>query len=266
MPTGAEGSDRQVAGRVPGSITNFAKIGFAAVKADVPDGMNARQYLDWIDGYGLAPALSLFNSPFDETIDIAEEIERAKRFAAIQVELGLDRYHVLLDGHPRPDGPTSRGCGPRSGSAAPSHRELRHHLPGAAVGGPSPLTPLPCGGMFETEEEIVAQLDQLGPDVIDLGPTPATSGGPASSPRRSSSATPTGSAAFTSGVFPDYLEAEHHRWSGPTGVDGVQAALVRAGLGVVDFDAVLAALPDDYDGDFMTESTNRASTLDSSRT
>jgi inosose dehydratase len=25
------------------------------------------------------------------------------------------------------------------------------------------------------------------------------------------------------------------------------------GLGVVDFDAVLAALPDDYDGDFMIE-------------
>lgn len=76
------------------AFTDFAQIGFTAVKADVPEGMNAADYLDWIGGYGLAPALSLFSSPFDETIDIAEEIERAKKFAAIQVELGLDRTMI----------------------------------------------------------------------------------------------------------------------------------------------------------------------------
>ena len=52
--------------------------------------MSAAEYLDWIGGYGLAPALSLFSSPFDETIDIKDEVERAKAFAAVQVELGPD--------------------------------------------------------------------------------------------------------------------------------------------------------------------------------
>ena len=64
------------------------------MKADVPEDMEARDYLGWIGGYGLAPALSLFSSAFDETVDISNEIERAKRFAATQVKLGLDRTMV----------------------------------------------------------------------------------------------------------------------------------------------------------------------------
>src|SRR5687768_5810949 len=76
------------------AFADFADIGFTAVKADVPEGMSAPEYANWIQGYGLAPSLSLFSSPFDETIDIVDEIERAKRFAADQVELGLDRTMI----------------------------------------------------------------------------------------------------------------------------------------------------------------------------
>ena len=76
------------------AFADFADIGFTAVKADVPEGMSATEYADWINSSGLAPSLSLFGSPFDETIDIAEEVERAKRFAADQVALGLDRTMV----------------------------------------------------------------------------------------------------------------------------------------------------------------------------
>ena len=53
------------------AFRDFQEIGFTAVKADVPDGMTAPEYADWIAGYGLAPSLSLFNSPFDETVDMA---------------------------------------------------------------------------------------------------------------------------------------------------------------------------------------------------
>ena len=76
------------------AFADFAAIGYTAVKADVPDNMAAAEYRDWIGGYGLAPALSLFSSPFDETVDIVDEIERAKQFAATQVELGLDRTMI----------------------------------------------------------------------------------------------------------------------------------------------------------------------------
>src|ERR671928_269277 len=76
------------------AFRDFQEIGFTAVKADVPDGMSPAGYAGWIAGYGLAPSLSLFSSPFDETVDMAREIERAKRFAADQVALGLDRTMV----------------------------------------------------------------------------------------------------------------------------------------------------------------------------
>jgi len=76
------------------AFADFAAIGYTAVKADVPDGMSPAAYLDWISGYGLAPSVSLFSSAFDETVDISEEVERAKAFAAVQLELGLDRTMV----------------------------------------------------------------------------------------------------------------------------------------------------------------------------
>jgi hypothetical protein len=76
------------------AFADFADIGFTAVKADVPEGMSATEYADWIDSYGLAPSISLFSSPFDETIDIMDEVDRAKRFATDQVALGLDRTMV----------------------------------------------------------------------------------------------------------------------------------------------------------------------------
>jgi inosose dehydratase len=76
------------------AFRDFREIGFTAVKADVPEGMTPEAYAVWIVGYGLAPSLSLFSSPFDETVDMAAEVERAKRFAAEQVALGLDRTMI----------------------------------------------------------------------------------------------------------------------------------------------------------------------------
>ena len=95
------------------AFADFQAIGFTAVKADVPDGMTAAAYAEWIAGYGLAPSLSLFNSPFDETIDITDEIERAKAFAAIQTELGLDRTMISSMAVPGADGPAGGRCGVR---------------------------------------------------------------------------------------------------------------------------------------------------------
>ena len=93
------------------AFADFAAIGFTAVKADVPEGMTAAAYADWIAGYGLAPSLSLFSSPFDETIDIVDEIERAKRFAADQVALGLDRTMVSSMAIPARMAEPAVGCG-----------------------------------------------------------------------------------------------------------------------------------------------------------
>ena len=125
------------------AFADFADIGFTAVKADVPEGMPVGEYADWIGSYGLAPSLSLFSSPFDETINIVDEVERAKRFAADQVALGLDRTMVSSMTIP------ARMAQPAVGADFDKdrfelRRKLRDRLSSAAKVGSAPTPPFPC--------------------------------------------------------------------------------------------------------------------------
>lgn len=234
------------------AFRDFAEIGFTAVKADVPDDMPAAEYLEWIGGYGLAPALSLFSSPFDETVDISDEVERAKRFAATQVQLGLDRTMVSSMAVP------ARMIRPAVGADFdPDRLALAIENCGVVCQvlqseGLRPLHHSHVGGVFETEAEITALLDELGPDLIGVGPDTGHLRWAGIDP-----------AAFI-GRYADRIGGIHIKDCFPDWLDGrgagsyaEQQATKRLwaepGLGVIDFDAVLAALPAHYDGDFMIE-------------
>ena len=152
------------------AFADFAEIGFTAVKADVPDDMTAVEYAAWIGRYGLEPSLSLFSSPFDDTINITAETERAKRFAATQVALGLDRTMVSSMSIP------ARMSRPAVGAAFDPHR-LSLAIENCGIicetlqaEGLRPLHHSHVGGVFETENEITRLLDDLGPDLIGFGP------------------------------------------------------------------------------------------------
>ena len=54
-------------------------------------------------------------------------------------------------------------------------------------------------------------------------------------------------------MFPDHLDAEQSAPRSYHELAATKRLWCEPGLGVVDFDAVLAVLPDDYDGDFMIE-------------
>jgi inosose dehydratase len=233
---------------------DFAEIGFVAVKADVPDDMDAHEYLDWIGGYGLAPAISLFSSPFDETIDINQEIERAKKFAATQAALGLDRTMISSMAVP------ARLARPAVGA---EFSQDRLHLAIENCGiicqvmrseGVRPLHHSHVGGVFETEEEIVALLDELGPDTIGLGPDTGhlrwAGIDPATFIRRYADRL---GGIHIKDVFPDHLDPERSEPRSYRELAATKRLWCEPGLGVVDFEAVVAALPDDYDGDFMIE-------------
>ena len=152
------------------AFADFADIGFTAVKADVPEGMTAAEYATWIDSYGLAPSLSLFSSPFDETIDIADEIERAKRFAADQVELGLDRTMISSMAVPARMAQPAVGADFNADRLALAIENCGIICQVLQSQGLRPLHHSHVGGVFETEHEITQLLDTLGPDVIGFGP------------------------------------------------------------------------------------------------
>jgi len=236
------------------AFADFAKIGFSAVKADVPDGMHAEEYLDWIGSYGLTPALSLFSSPFDSTIDITEEIERAKGFAETQVSLGLDRTMISSMAVP------ARLAHPAVGADFNRDR-LNLAIENCGIvcevlqsEGLRPLHHSHVGGVFETEEEIVALLDGLGRDVIGFGPDTGhlrwAGIEPAAFVKRYADRL---GGIHVKDVLPDHLGRSDREPMSYQDLAATKRLWCEPGLGVVDFDAVLAALPDDYDGDFMIE-------------
>jgi inosose dehydratase len=236
------------------AFADFQRIGFTAVKADVPDGMTPDAYAQWIAGYGLAPALSLFNSPFDETVDMPAETERAKQFAATQVALGLDRTMISSMAIP------ARLAEPAVGADFDEDRLARAIDNCGTIcrvlraEGLRPLHHSHIGGVFETETEIVRLLDDLGPDVIGFGPDTGhlTWAGiePAGFIRRYADRL---GGIHIKDCFPDLLDPASRAGMSYHETTGTKRLWAEPGLGVVDFDAVVAAVPDGYDGDFMIE-------------
>jgi inosose dehydratase len=236
------------------AFRDFQEIGFTAVKADVPDGMSAGEYADWVAGFGLAPSLSLFNSPFDETVDMADEVERAKRFAAIQAELGLDRTMISSMSIPARLATPAVGAGFDEGRLARAIDNCGTVCRALQAEGLRPLHHSHVGGVFETEEEIVRLLDDLGPDVIGFGPDTGhlrwAGIDPAPFIRRYADRI---GGIHIKDCFPDLLDPASRSGMSYQDVQSTKRLWAEPGLGVVDFAAVVAAIPDDYDGDFMIE-------------
>ena len=102
--------------------------------------------------------------------------------------------------------------------------------------------------------EITTLLDELGRDVIGFGPDTGhlrwAGIEPATFIRRYADRL---GGIHIKDVFPDHLDAEQSAPRSYHELAATKRLWCEPGLGVVDFDAVLAVLPDDYDGDFMIE-------------
>jgi inosose dehydratase len=236
------------------AFRDFRAIGFTAVKADVPDGMSAAGYRRWIGDYGLAPALSLFSSPFDETVDLASEIERAKQFAADQVELGLDRTMISSMSLPARMAQPGVGAGFDAGRLTRAIDNCGAVCRVLQAEGLRPLHHSHVGGVFETESEIVRLLDELGPDVLGFGPDTGhlrwAGIDPAPFIRRYADRI---GGIHIKDCFPDYLAPASRAGMSYHEVQGTKRLWVEPGRGVLDFTAVLEAIPADFTGDFMIE-------------
>jgi inosose dehydratase len=238
------------------AFRDFSDIGYTAVKADIPEGMTASEYLAWIDGYGLAPALSLYNSPFDETVDEADDLESAKRFAEAQASLGLDRTMVSSMAVPARLARPAVGADYDEGRLTRAIERCGRVCEVLQAGGVRPLHHSHIGGVFETEAEIVRLLDDLGPDVIGVGPDTGhlrwAGIDPATFIARYADRI---GGIHIKDCFPDFLDGRLDPEDGRSyhELTATKRLWAEPGLGVVDFDAVLAALPEGYDGDLMVE-------------
>jgi inosose dehydratase len=236
------------------AFRDFQKIGFTAVKADIPEGMTASSYLEWISGYGLAPSLSLFSNAFDETVDMAVVLESAKRFGADQASLGQDRAMISSMAIP------ARMAEPAVGADFRQDRlDLAIANAGAAcevliAEGIRPLHHSHIGGVFETEYEITSLLDTLGPDLIGFGPDTGhlrwAGIDPVALIERYADRL---GGIHIKDVYRDYLDPADRVGLGYRETSATKRLWAEPGKGILDFAAIVAAIPDDYDGDYMIE-------------
>ncbi|GAA0317987.1 TIM barrel protein [Kineococcus aurantiacus] len=235
------------------AFTDFREIGFTAVKADVPEGMPAAEYARWIDGFGLSPSISLFSSALDETVDMAQVLDQARRFAATQAELGLDRTMLSSMAVPARMARPAVGAGFDRGRFDRAVENAGRVCEVLLSEGIRPLHHSHVGGVFETEEEVTTLLDTLGPDLLGFGPDTGhlrwAGADPVALVRRYADRV---GGIHLKDVYPDHLPAQDAT-GGYRELSGSGRLWAEPGRGVLDLGAVLAALPDDYDGDFMIE-------------
>ena len=94
---------------------------------------------------------------------MADEIERARRFAATQVALGLDRTMISSMAVPARMAEPAVGADFDAGRLARAIDNCGRVCQVLQAEGLRPLHHSHVGGVFETEDEIVRLLDDLGP-------------------------------------------------------------------------------------------------------
>ena len=218
--------------------------------------MAAEDYLPWLASFGLEPALSLYSGAFADRDTHAEQAEAARRFAARQASFG-QRFCMISTieppGSPRREHPAvGHGFDPDRldvvvEGIASCCAAMR------AEGVTAALHPH-VGGWVETEHELRAVLDGVGPDLLAFGPD-------------------TGHMSWAGMDVPAVLRDYADRIVGVHLKDTFAAGIARAtadgldyqtatepgriwaepGLGDVDLAACLAAFPAGFAGDYMIE-------------
>lgn len=235
-------------------FADIAAIGFSAVKADVPAGMAIAEYLTWVGGYGLAPAVSLFNSTFDRSVPVCDDVEAAKVFCDQQLRLGLEVTMLCPIFVPERLNTPALGVNFDEARFQNVLEDIATVAEAMASVGVRPLLHGHVGGWVETETEIRRVLDELGPKTIGFGPDTGHLAWVGADPASMilDYADRVG-AIHIKDVYADHLG----KTMAETLPYGETAATKRLwaepGRGVVDLDAVIAAMPDDFAGDFMIE-------------
>ncbi|MFH5824506.1 sugar phosphate isomerase/epimerase family protein [Georgenia sp. AZ-5] len=235
------------------AFADFHDIGFTAVRVDVPPDMHLDDYAHWIGTYELAPVPGVFAATFDGAEDLAPMLERARLLAAQHTALGLDR--IMLIAAPVPDRLARPAVGANSSRARLARvvDELGAVAATLASEGVRPLLHPRVGGLVETEAEVTAVL--ASSDVLGFGPDTGhlrwAGMDPAALIRRYADRV---GGVHLSDVFADFTQPAR-RGRGKSYGELVATGRVWAepGAGVVDLEAVLAALPGSFDGDVVAE-------------
>ena len=239
---------------VRSALADLQPVGFTALHAEVPAGMSSAGYRELLAEFGFVPAPGYFGADFDAVQDRPELLENARRAAAQQAELGLSEIFIASNLSPE------RRAAPAVGAAFDAGRlqVVTDGLIAAAAvmrseGVTAGLHPH-VGSWVEVEDEVRAVLDNSAGSELAFGPDTGHLFWARCDPAQliadyrdrvvamhvKDVDVTVREASITAGS--DYQKATfgEHVWTEP-------------GRGSIDFDAVFAALPDDFGGWFVVE-------------
>lgn len=239
------------------AFADFARIGVTAVKADLPTGMSATEYREWIGPYGLAPAISTVMVPFDEGVDGLSDADGLRRFAGEQLALGNSATMLIP-----PMTPTRIATPAVAVDHTPAQLESTVANLAAACDlllseGLAPAIHQHVGSLIESEHELRTLLGELGPDTLGFAPDTGHLTWAGMDPKSLIAEFGDRVAGLhLKDVFADFLGAagrEHARGLTYHEVGATKRLWAEPGLGVVDLLGAVAAMPADYAGDYMIE-------------
>jgi len=236
------------------ALADLTHTGFRALHTDVPAGMDVPRYQAILDEFGFAPAPGYFAGDFHVPEKQATIVEQAKAHAGTLAALGVDSTFMAgnID--------MARFANPAAGENASPERTKRMADTlarvadaGFAEGVRFALHPH-IAMIIETEEETRAVLDMTAGSRLGFGPDTGHLLWAGMMPER---------------IIADYadrLVAVHLKDVDPAGLRralryeddyiaaiGTRRIWTEPGRGMVDFDAVFAALPSGFDGWFVVE-------------
>ncbi|ADJ48967.1 inosose dehydratase [Amycolatopsis mediterranei S699] len=243
--------DRGVLGE---AMTAVSQVGFTHLTIELPPETTAAEYGALLAEHSLAAAPGYFSAPFHDPQRHGQAVEAIKRHAQAHLELGVDSAFIAADLLP------DRMAHPAIGTGYDRDRTLvvadglaAAAEAAAAEGVRYGLHPH-VGSAVEVEDEVRAVLDATAGSALWFGPDTGHLRWAGATPEK---------------VIADYADRVLNVHVKDVDANAAKAARERdedywtatgrskvwsePGRGAIDFDAVLAALPNGFDGWFVIE-------------
>jgi inosose dehydratase len=226
-----------------------SSLGFRAVQADVPSGMTVAEYQEFLKPYGLGSGPGYFGADFHLADEHERIAEAAAAHARVQRELGLSE--VFIAGNLVPERIASPAIG--TGHSDERLKVVADGLHRASAAmraeGLTPALHPHVASLIETEDEIEWVLDNVPADVLAFGPDTGHLAwarvDPAEMIGRHRDRVV---AMHVKDIDPDAARGSSDRAAAYREATEGDHVFIEPGRGMIDFDEVFAALPDDFDG------------------
>lgn len=236
------------------AMRELREVGYSALHVDVPPSVSVSEYRALLEKNQFTPAPGYFSAAFSERVRHDTITEAAARHAAMHAELGLDTSFVAVDLDPKRLEAPGRGV-----EASQARIQIIAEGLAAAAGaarqeGVTFALHPHIGSPVETEAETRAVLDATAGSSLGFGPdTGHLFWGGARPEAIIADYADRVAAVHLKDVRMDGLDAARRSGDAYFPATLTHRVWTEPGRGVIDFDAVFAALPAAFDGWFVVE-------------